>query len=108
MTEYDRILHTDGSFLKEEADRILLKAHEMVDGVLAAGGLDARSATLEQRADAVAEALCRTIIRWEAQAREAERLRVEVKAQYDRGYYDGCTRAALEARGFEIREKSDD
>ena len=90
MTEYDRILHTDGSFLKEEADRILLKAHEMVDGVLAAGGLDARSATLEQLTDAVAEALCRTIIRLEAQAREAERLRVEAQAQFDRGYYDGC------------------
>ena len=24
---------------------------------------------------------------------------------YDQGYYDGCTRAALEARGLEIREK---
>ena len=44
----------------------------------------------------------------EAQAAEIERLRVEVKAQYDRGYYDGCTRAALEARGLEIRSKSDD
>jgi hypothetical protein len=28
--------------------------------------------------------------RIEAQAAEIERLRVEVKAQYDRGYYDGC------------------
>ena len=27
----------------------------------------------------------------EAQAAEIERLRVEVKAQYDRGYYEGCT-----------------
>jgi hypothetical protein len=27
----------------------------------------------------------------EGQAREAERLRVEAQAQYDRGYYDGCT-----------------
>ena len=42
----------------------------------------------------------------EAQSAEIERLRVEVKAQYDRGYYDGCTRAALDARGLEIREKS--
>jgi hypothetical protein len=40
----------------------------------------------------------------EAQAAEIERLRVEAKAQFDRGYYDGCT-AALEARGLEIREK---
>ena len=37
----------------------------------------------------------------EAQAAEIERLRVETKAQFDRGYYDGCTRAALEARGLE-------
>ena len=44
----------------------------------------------------------------EAQAAEIERLRVEVKAQYDRGYYDGCTRAALDARGLEIRSKNDD
>ena len=42
----------------------------------------------------------------EAQAAEIERLRVEVKAQYDRGYYDGRTRSALEARGLEIRDKS--
>ena len=43
----------------------------------------------------------------EAQAAEIERLRVEAKAQFDRGYYDGCTRAAaLNAAGFEIREKS--
>jgi hypothetical protein len=42
----------------------------------------------------------------EAQAAEIERLRVEAKAQFDRGYYDGCTRAALAARGLEIREKS--
>ena len=27
---------------------------------------------------------------------------------YDQGYYDGCTRAALEARGLEIREKASD
>ena len=27
----------------------------------------------------------------EAQAAEVERLRVEAQAQYDRGYYDGCT-----------------
>ena len=39
---------------------------------------------------------------------DLERLRVEVKAQYDRGYYDGCTRAALDARGLEIRSKNDD
>ena len=39
----------------------------------------------------------------EAQAAEIERLREECQAQYDRGYYDG--RAALEARGLEIREK---
>jgi hypothetical protein len=44
--------------------------------------------------------------RIEAQSAEIERLRVETKAQYDRGYYDGCTRAALEARGLEIREQS--
>ncbi|CAB4152323.1 hypothetical protein UFOVP616_8 [uncultured Caudovirales phage] len=44
----------------------------------------------------------------EAQSAEIERLRVEVKAQYDRGYYDGYTRASLEARGLEIREKNDD
>jgi hypothetical protein len=31
----------------------------------------------------------------EAQAAEIEWLRVETKAQFDRGYYDGCTRAAL-------------
>ena len=31
----------------------------------------------------------------EAQAAEIKWLRVEAKAQYDRGYYDGCTRAAL-------------
>ena len=43
----------------------------------------------------------------EAQAAEIERLRVETKAQFDRGYYDGCTRAALEARGLEIRSKND-
>jgi len=43
--------------------------------------------------------------RIEAQAAEIERLRVEAKAQFDRGYYDGRTRAALEARGLEIREK---
>ena len=43
----------------------------------------------------------------EAQAAEIERLRVETKAQFDRGYYDGCT-AALEARGLEIRKKNDD
>ena len=84
MTEYDHILHTDGSFLKEEADRILLKAHEMVGGVLAAGGLDARSATLEQVMDAVAEALCRTIIRLEAQAREAEQLRLDLERKMTR------------------------
>jgi len=41
--------------------------------------------------------------RIEAQAAEIERLREERQAQYDRGYYDG--RAALEARGLEIREK---
>ena len=46
--------------------------------------------------------------RIEAQSAEIERLRVEVKAQYDRGYYDGCTRAALDARGLEIRSKNDD
>jgi len=44
----------------------------------------------------------------EAQAAVIERLRVEAKAQFDRGYYDGCTRAALEARGLEIREKNDE
>jgi hypothetical protein len=44
----------------------------------------------------------------EAQAAEIERLRVEAKAQFDRGYYDGCTRAALEARGLEIRSKAND
>ena len=44
----------------------------------------------------------------EAQAAEIERLRAEAKAQFDRGYYDGCTRAALDARGLEIREKNDD
>ncbi len=33
--------------------------------------------------------------RIEAQAAEIERLREECQAQYDRGYYDGCT-AALE------------
>jgi hypothetical protein len=27
---------------------------------------------------------------------------------YDQGYYDGCTRAALDARGMEIRSKNDD
>ena len=27
---------------------------------------------------------------------------------YDQGYYDGCTRATLEARGLEIKEKNDD
>jgi hypothetical protein len=37
---------------------------------------------------------------------DLERLRVEAKAQFDRGYYDGCTRAALNAAGFEIKEKS--
>ena len=26
---------------------------------------------------------------------------------YDQGYYDGCTRAALEARELEIRSKND-
>jgi hypothetical protein len=41
----------------------------------------------------------------EAQAAEIKWLRAEAKAQFDRGYYDGCTRAALEARGLEIREK---
>ena len=41
----------------------------------------------------------------EAQAAEIEWLRVETKAQFDRGYYEGCTRAALEARGLEILEK---
>ena len=46
--------------------------------------------------------------RIEAQAAEIEWLRVETKAQFDRGYYDGCTRAALEARGLEIRSKNDD
>jgi len=46
--------------------------------------------------------------RIEALEAEIERLRVEAKAQYDRGYYDGCTRAALEARGLEIRSKNDD
>jgi hypothetical protein len=44
--------------------------------------------------------------RIEAQAAEIDRLRVEAKAQFDRGYYDGCTRAALEARGLEIRSKN--
>ena len=73
----------------------------------------------------------------EAQATEIERLRIEAEAQYDRGYYDGRTRqptqsdalvaalegvtfdhyppndaktirAALDAAGFEIREKSND
>jgi len=29
--------------------------------------------------------------RIEAQATEIERLRVEAQAQYDRGYYEGCT-----------------
>ena len=27
---------------------------------------------------------------------------------YDQGYYDGCTRAALDAHGVEIRSKNDD
>ena len=27
---------------------------------------------------------------------------------YDQGYYDGCTRAALDAHGVEIRTKSND
>ena len=45
--------------------------------------------------------------RIEAQAAEIEWLRVETKAQFDRGYYDGCTRAALKARGLEIREKGE-
>ena len=38
----------------------------------------------------------------EAQAAEIERLRAEAEAHYDRGYYDGSTRAALGARGLEI------
>ena len=46
----------------------------------------------------------------EAQAAEIERLRVEAKAQFDRGYYDGCTRQLTQSDtlGFEIREKNDD
>jgi hypothetical protein len=32
----------------------------------------------------------------EAQAAEIEWLRVEVKAQYDRGYYEGCTRSVIQ------------
>lgn len=27
---------------------------------------------------------------------------------YDQGYYDGCTHAALKARGLEIRSKNDE
>jgi hypothetical protein len=50
------------------------------------------------------DALCEQAAeRIEAQAAEIERLREECQAQYDRGYYDG--RAALDALGFEIREK---
>ena len=43
------------------------------------------------------EALCRAIEQCEAQAAEIERLRVEAKAQYDRGYYDGCTRSIVQS-----------
>jgi hypothetical protein len=34
---------------------------------------------------------CEYVSMVEAQAAEIERLRVEARAQYDRGYYDGCT-----------------
>jgi hypothetical protein len=41
----------------------------------------------------VAQALLPIISdRIEAQAAEIERLRIEAQAQFDRGYYDGCTR----------------
>lgn len=35
--------------------------------------------------------------RIEAQAAEIKRLRIEAKAQYDRGYYDGCTRSVMQS-----------
>jgi hypothetical protein len=33
----------------------------------------------------------------EAQSAEIKWLRVEAKAQYDRGYYDGCTRSVMQS-----------
>ena len=42
----------------------------------------------------------------EAQAAEIERLRVETKAQFDRGYYDGCTRSVVQSDA--LREALED
>jgi hypothetical protein len=39
----------------------------------------------------------------EAQAAEIERLRIEAQAQYDRGYYEGCTHP-LQAENERLRE----
>ena len=41
--------------------------------------------------------------RIEAQAAEIKWLRAEAKAQFDRGYYDGCTRAALAGDKGEVK-----
>jgi hypothetical protein len=38
----------------------------------------------------------------EAQAAEIERLRVEARAQYDRGYYDGCTQPIVRHDALKI------
>jgi len=35
--------------------------------------------------------------RIEAQAAEIEHLRAEAEAQFDRGYYDGCTRSVMQS-----------
>jgi hypothetical protein len=39
----------------------------------------------------------------EAQAAEIERLRVEAQAQFDRGYYDGCTRQPTQSDALRIK-----
>ena len=49
------------------------------------------------------EALCRAIEQHEAQAAEIEDLRVEAQAQFDRGYYEGCTHP-LQAENERLRE----
>ena len=82
MDEYGRI-HTDGSRSGGQPVVATQKAHTMVREVLAEWGIEPRSTTPAQLTIATTEALCRAI-------EQREDLRVEAKAQFDRGYYEGC------------------
>jgi hypothetical protein len=136
MSEYGKI-HTDGSRSGGQPldDSINAKAHTMVLEVLAEWGLEPRSVTPKQLGVATTEALCRAIEQHEAYKQEvsdaveeyfggggtSQRIKaliipkpkpdplVEVMRHLDwSDKYADPIRAALDALGFEIREKAND